>query len=322
MKKTILSWTLLFACNLMWSLQFTCIKLTQGQVGPYFTVWAPMLLATLFLAVFALHDFQKGGKKIRDILIFIRLALLGAFPAQVLMTWGTQYSLASNAAILTLSLPVITAVFAFFILKEKMTTVRWISFGIAIAGVMLCSTGDLKQMDFSSRYAVGNLLIFLAIVGNSYYNTGMKKIASRYTEIEMVFYTYVVMVILLTPLVLVYERDIFARIPSFTTQTWTGMALLTFFHNFLSMILFFKALKFLDAMQVALSNYLITFFGLPIAAIWLGETLNNQAIAGGILVLVSTLIITIVDYRLNREALTRPVSRHIIQVMNPNKKEI
>jgi len=102
----------------------------------------------------------------------------------------------------------------------------------------------------------------------------------------------------------------------------TGMALLTFFHNFLSMILFFKALKFLDAMQVALSNYLITFFGLPIAAIWLGESLNNQAIAGGILVLVSTLIITIVDYRLNREALTRPVSRHIIQVMNPNKKEI
>ncbi len=309
MKKTIISWTLLFACNLMWSLQFTCIKLTQDQVGPYFTVWAPMLLATLFLAAFALRDFRKGGKKIRDIVIFIQLALLGAFPAQVLMTWGTQYSLASNAAIITLSLPVITAVFAFFMLREKMTTVRWISFAIAITGVMLCSTGDLKQMDLSSRYAVGNLLIFLAIVGNSYYNTGMKKIASRYTEIEMVFYTYVVIVILLTPLVLVYESDVFARIPSFTTQTWTGMALLTFFHNFLSMILFFKALKFLDAMQVALSNYLITFFGLPVAAIWLGETLNNQAIAGGILVLISTLIITIVDYRLSREAIASPVSQ-------------
>jgi len=53
-------------------------------------------------------------------------------------------------------------------------------------------------------------------------------------------------------------------------------------------------------MQVALSNYLITFFGLPIAAIWLGETLNAQAIAGGLLVLVSTLIITIVDYRVSQ----------------------
>jgi drug/metabolite transporter (DMT)-like permease len=99
-----------------------------------------------------------------------------------------------------------------------------------------------------------------------------------------------------------YEKDVFARIPSFTTQTWIGMTLLTLFHNFLSMILFFKALKMLDAMQVALSNYLIAFFGLPIAAIWLSESLNTMAIAGGILVLISTLIITIVDYRMTRSA--------------------
>jgi drug/metabolite transporter (DMT)-like permease len=78
------------------------------------------------------------------------------------------------------------------------------------------------------------------------------------------------------------------------------MTLLTIFHNFLSMVLFFKALKILDAMQVALSNYLVTFFGLPIAAIWLGETLNSQAIAGGILVLGSTIIITVADYKMNR----------------------
>jgi len=256
-----------------------------------------MLLATLLLAPFAVYEFKKGGKKIKDVLIFIQLAMLGVFPAQVLMTWGTQYSLASNAAILSLCLPVITAVFAFLLLKEKMNKIRWLSFIIAIIGVILCSTGDIKQINFGSKYAVGNILIFLAIVGNAYYNTGIKKIADRYTEIEMVFFTYIVMVVLLTPLVLYYEHDIFARIPSFTRQTWTGMTLLTLFHNFLSMILFFKALKSLDAMQVALSNYLIAFFGLPIAAIWLGETLNSMAIAGGILVLISTIIITVIDQR-------------------------
>jgi drug/metabolite transporter (DMT)-like permease len=283
----------------MWSLQFTCIKLTQDQVGPYFTVWAPMLLATVFLAPFAFRDFRNGGKKIKDVLIFIQLAMLGVFPAQVLMTWGTQYSLASNAAILTLCLPVISGLFAFLLLKEKMNKTRWISFIIAIIGVILCSTSDLKQLNFSSKYAIGNLLIFLAIVGNAYYNTGIKKIAARYTEIEMVFFTYVVMIILLSPLVWYYEPDIFGRIPVFTKQTWIGMGLLTFFHNFLSMLLFFKALKVLDAMQVALSNYMIAFLGLPVAAIWLGEKLNSLAIAGGILVLVSTLIITIVDYRMS-----------------------
>ena len=311
MKKTILSWVLLFACNLMWSLQFTCIKLTQDQVGPYFTVWAPMLLAAILLAGFAISDFKKGGKKIGDVIIFAQLALLGAFPAQVLMTWGTRYSLASNAAILTLCLPVFTAVFAFLILGEKMNRIRWISFVIAIIGVILCSTGDIKQLDIGSKYAVGNLLIFLAILGNSYYNVGIKKVAERYTEREMVFYTYVVMVVLLTPLVLYYEKDVFARIPSFTVQTWIGMSLLTLFHNFLSMLLFFKALKMLDAMQVALSNYLVTFFGLPVAAIWLGEKVNSLAIAGGILVLVSTLIITIVDSRVNHTTLQKTIAKEI-----------
>jgi len=297
MKKAFLSWTLLFACNLMWSLQFTCIKLTQDQVGPYFTVWAPMFLAAILLAGFAIGDFNKGGKKLSDILIFAQLSLLGVFPAQVLMTWGTQYSLASNAAILSLSLPVFTAIFAFLILKEKMNRIRWISFVIAIIGVILCSTGDIKQLNFGSKYAIGNILIFLAIIGNSYYNVGIKKVAERYTEREMIFYTYIFMVILFIPSGVYFEQHVFTRIRSITAQTCIGMSILTLFHNFLSMLLFFKALKMLDAMQVALSNYLVAFFGLPIAAIWLGETLNNQAIVGGILVLISTLIITIVDSR-------------------------
>jgi drug/metabolite transporter (DMT)-like permease len=148
-------------------------------------------------------------------------------------------------------------------------------------------------------------------VGNAYYNTGIKKIANRYSEIEMVFFTYVAMVILLTPLVLHYEHDVFNRIPVFTKQTWIGMTLLTFFHNFLSMLLFFKALKVLDAIQVALSNYLIAFFGLPVAAIWLGETLDSLAIAGGILVLISTLIITIVDYRMSHAAAIKQIADKI-----------
>lgn len=305
MKKSVVSWSILFACNFMWAFHFTSIKLTQDQVGPYFTVWAPMLLATILLAPFVVRDFKKGGKKLKDVLIFVQLAALGAFPSQVLMTWGTQYSLASNAAILVLTLPVITAVFAFLILKEKMNAARWVSFAIAIIGVALCSTDDIKRADLSSRYALGNILIFLAILGNAYYNVGCKKIAEKYTEIEMVFYTYLVMCILLTPLVLYYEPEMFGKIPEFTTNTWIGMISLTVFHNFLSMVLFFRALKYLDATQVALSNYLITFMGLPIAALWLGEKLNTQAIIGGILVLVSTLILSIVDSRVQQKKLVK-----------------
>ncbi len=289
------AWITLIFCNFIWAFHFTCVKLTQDQVGPYFTVWGPMLISVVLLIPFVFRDFKKSGKQIRDIFIFIQLAALGAFPAQVLMTWGTQNSLASNAAILVLTLPILTAIFAFFLLGEKMNKVKWMSFGIAIIGVFLCTFENIRDIDFGSKYAVGNILIFAALVGNGYYNVGCKKIANQYTEIEMVFFTYLMMVILLLPFVLIYEKDVFGRIPYFTTQTWIGMGALTLFHNFLSMVLFFSALKHLQATQVAVSNYLIPFFGIPIAAILLGENLNTQGIIGGILVLCSTLLLTIYD---------------------------
>lgn len=297
MKKGIIAWITLLFCNLIWSFHFTSIKLTQEQVSPYFTVWAPMLLATVGLLPWVIRDFRKSQKRIKDVLIFLQLGALGAFPSQVFMTYGTQLSTASNSAILVLALPVITAVFAFLILKERMNTIRWVSFAIAIVGVLLCSMNDIRQMDLSSNYAKGNLLIFLAIIGNAYYNVGCKKVAERFTEIEMVFYTYLVLVVMLTPMVLYYEPYMFARVPHFTLKTWLGMGSLTLFHNFLSMLLFFMVLKFLDATQVALSNYMITFLALPISAFVLHEKLSTQSVVGGVLVLIATLILTIVDHQ-------------------------
>lgn len=293
-----ISWSALLACNLMWALQFTCIKLTQDQIGPFSTVFIPMLLATLFMIPFAYKDAKASkGRKLSDLKMFAMLALFGQFPAQVLMTLGTQRSTASNAAIINLTLPVFSALLAVIYLKEKMTPGRWISFVIAIVGVTLCSLNDIFSANFSIQYLIGNALILSGVLGSGLYNTYCKKIADKYTEIEMLFYSYIFMVVLLLPFVLYGETTTFKNIPFFTTNTWIGLILLTVFHNFLSMILFFIALKKLDAIQVALSNFLITFFGLPIAAIWLHEKLSTLSIIGGALILISTLAITIWEYR-------------------------
>ncbi len=298
MKKSLISWSALFACNLMWALQFTCIKLVQDQIGPFSTVFIPMMLATLFMVPFVYNDVKRNKKrKLSDLKIFALLALLGQFPAQVLLTIGTQQSTASNGSIISLTLPVVSALLAVIFLKEKMNTLRWISFGIAIIGVVLCSKKDIASTDFSSNYMIGNLLIFSGILGSGYYNTICKKIAEDYTEMEMLFYTYIFMVVLLFPFVWYYEGNILKTIAAFTSNTWIGLSLLTVFHNFLSMILFFVALKNLEAIQVALSNFLITFFGLPIALIFLNEKLSPLTIVGGLLVLVSTFVITIWEYR-------------------------
>lgn len=289
------SWLFLFCCNLMWALQFTCIKLVQDQVGPMFTVWGPMTLSMLMLIPFVLRDqsrstAQPTGGKVRTYLL---LAGLGVFPAQVMMTWGTRISLASNAALINLTLPVATAMFAVIFLREGMTPIRYVSFAVAIVGVVLCSGGDFRSMSFGTSYLMGNALIFAATLGSAFYNSYGKRALEFHSPMQMLFWTYVAVCSMMAPIVIAEEGSVFSRIPHFTVQTWIGMALLTFIHNYLSMILFLKALKNLDAIQASLSNYLITFFGLPIAAIWLREKLAATAIAGGILVLASTLLITV-----------------------------
>jgi drug/metabolite transporter (DMT)-like permease len=285
----------------MWALQFTCIKLVQDQVGPLFTVWGPMTLATLMLYPLIRsekrEEYRDAKRGKRDIVLFFVLAAIAVFPGQVVVTWGTRLSLASNAALLTLTLPVWTAVLAFIFLGERMTRIRWISFALAIAGVLLCSGIDFKGLRLGGDYLLGNSLIFLGVMGSALYNSYGKKVLERYSPMETLFFTYVAMFVIMTPLVLVKERQVFASIAHFTPRTWVGLGLLTFFHNYLSMVLFLKALKQLDAIQAALSNYLITLFGVPIAAIWLGEKLTLLGIVGGILILAGTLLITVWEER-------------------------
>lgn len=284
----------------MWSLQFTCIKLVQDQIGAFSTVFIPMLLASLFMLPFVIKDIKANkNRKLSDLKVFALLAILGQFPAQVLMTFGTQSSTASNAGIICLTLPVVSAVMAYIFLGEKMNKLRWVSFAIAIVGVILCSLKDIVSSNFNAQYIIGNLLIFSGILGSGYFNTICKKISGDYTEMEMLFYSYIFMVVILAPIVYFNEGYVLANVPNFTQNTWIGLGLLTVFHNFLSMILFFTALKKLDAIQVALSNFLITFFALPIAAIFLHEKLSLLSIVGGLMVLLSTIAITIWEYKQN-----------------------
>src|SRR5262249_34560359 len=144
-----------------------------------------------------------------DILLFLILAAIGVFPGQVIVTWGTEMSTASNAALIMLTLPISTAVFAVFMLRERMTTLRWLSGGLAIVGVLLCGDVDFKSLNFGTGLLLGNLLIFLGVQGSAFFNAYSKKVLERYSPTEMLYYTYVAMFVIMTPLVLLRESESF-----------------------------------------------------------------------------------------------------------------
>src|SRR5262245_46157453 len=297
-------WGLLLACNLIWASQFVMVKLVQEQMGPVFATFFPMTLATVLLIPIVRRERRENPAgpsdpmPKKDVLEFILIGVLGQVVAQLFITWGVRLSLASNAALLMLALPVSTAIMAYCFLGERMTAVRWISFALAIGGVLECSGIDWKELNLTSgQYLLGNLMIFLSVNGSAFYNAYSKKLLSRYSPLQVLLYSYYAVFVFLFPITLKAEPQGFHNLPQFTPVVWLGLIMLAFFQYFLSMVLFLNVLTRLDATQAALSNYLIPFFGVIIAALVLHEKLTLFMIFGGLLVLASTLLVTVYEER-------------------------
>lgn len=289
-------WALLLICNLIWASQFVMVKIVQRQMGPISATFIPMALATLLLFIIVRAESKSRRLSRRDILEFILIGVLGQVVAQLFITWGVRLSLASNAALLMLALPVSTAVMAYFFLHERMTKIRWISFALAIAGVLECSGIDWKELNMTSgRFLIGNLLIFLSVNGSAFYNVYSKKLLRRYSPLRVLLYSYYAVIAFLLPITLYAEPEGLKELPQFSTATWLGLIALALFVYGVSMVIFLTVLSRLDATQASLSNYLIPFFGVVIAAMVLHERLTGFMLFGGALVLASTLLVTVYE---------------------------
>ena len=299
-------WTLLILCNLIWASQFVLAKLVQEEMGPIFATLLPMALATLCLIPLVRRQQRRRGRApavwAPDLLRFAVIGVFGQVVAQLGITWGVRFAPASNAALLSLTLPIATAVMAYLLLGERMTVVRWLSFALAVAGVLQCSGVDWNGLRFASGgVAAGNALIMLGVLGSAFYNVYGKKLLDRYTPLEVLLYSYYAVLISLVPLTLYLEPGSFHSMMSFGPKVWLGVVLLAGLQYFLSMIVFLTVLMRLDAAQAGLSNYMIPVFGVLIAAAVLGERLTIRMAVGGLVVLGSTLLVTVYEeYRVVR----------------------
>lgn len=297
-------WVLLLLCNLIWASQYSLVKLVQDESGPLFTTSFPMAIATVVLAPLVLWQRSRSATRTRltrqDVGAFLLIGLCGQVAAQLGATWGSQRSLASNASVLSLTVPIATALMAHLLLGERMTATRWISFVFATIGVVICSLGDFRAMDLgSSGLLFGNVLIFVAMLGSAFYNVYSKRLLDRYSPLEVLLGSYIVVCVVLVPVTLWFEPDALARAGAFSPRAWVGMGLLAALQYFLSMFIFLRVLTRLDAMQASLSNYMIPVFGLLLAWLLLGERPGMLTWIGGVPVLLSTLLITVYEQRRN-----------------------
>ncbi len=286
--------------NFMWALQFSAAKIAMRQLGPITVTFLPLLMATIFLApwaIFAPRDASRvrSGRLTLGVLAanFLILGIAGTIVSQLFLTWGIQRSLASNASVLTLTVPILTAVLARLLLGERMTLLRWISFGLAIAGVLVVSDLNWRSVKFfEGRYFWGNLLILLAYLGSAFYNVYIKKLLQFLRPLDILFFSFVVADLVLVPFVFEYEPLTRKTLSSLTPPTWLSLFAIAIFSLTLSLKLFLWVLERVDVTQAILSNYLLPIFGVAISAITVKERLTLTQAMGAALVLASTVLAT------------------------------
>ncbi|HTN07351.1 DMT family transporter [Agriterribacter sp.] len=297
-------WLLVILVNFIWATQVPVIRLIGNKLGPMTIAFVPMLISTLLFIPFLWAENKKrkgsGRRTWKDLRYFILPGLIGIFLMQYLYTLGSTLTLASNAGIITLTIPVLVAIFAAVLLKEKFNIVRVIGFIIAIAGVLLTSLPDIKGASFSeSIYFKGNLIFLLACSCAAFFNTYSKMLVDKkFTELEILVYSSLVGSIACIPLLIWVEPFSFSEIIHSGRIAFLGLLELSLMVYGVSMLLFFHILKRMDVSQAILGNYLLPFFISLLGIILLNEKITASMLMGGIIIFAGTLMVTVYEKQL------------------------
>jgi drug/metabolite transporter (DMT)-like permease len=299
-RQTVWYFVLLALASLIWSGQGIAVKVLDPHLGPIGITFLPFYITTLLFVPLLIRMRRKNPSAAspsgKDWIRFIIAGVGGQVLAQLGMTWGISKSLASNGAILNLLIPVISAVLASFMLKERLTLLRIASLAIGLVGVAFLSIGDIRQASFGSmKFLTGNLLIFGGCFGSSFYNVYCKGLMQKFQEIEILIYSYITASVFSIPLLIWVEPFHLRSLLTFDAKSIAAFLFLAFFMYGASMLLFFKALQHLDVTTASTSLYLVPVFGVLMAASLLGERLSPAALVGAAIVLISTVLVVRYD---------------------------
>lgn len=304
---------LLVLVNTMWAAQYAAYKTATDAMGPITVSAWTFLIATFVLSPFLLRERarslphnspdreskpvssspRRGAWAREKITGFIVIGVFGLIPASAFLAWGTMRSTASNAAIIYLTIPIITAVLASVILGEKMTRIRWLSLFVALCGVLILSDIDWRHLDLASgKYLFANFLVLLACFSSSFYNVFSKGLLRRYTPLEVLVFGYLIAVVVSLPLLIWVEPLTITQIRGYTGSVWLSVLVLSVLSWGIAMVLWMFLLKRLDVSQASVSVYLLPFLGVLISAMTLGDKITPTMIVGGLMTLAGTVLIT------------------------------
>lgn len=282
----------LFILAVLWGSAFPGIKLgLAGLSAPNLTLLRFVVASGCFL-LFLLVTKKRLWPEAKDVPYFFLVGLLGITTYHLALNYGELHVSAGAASLIIATAPAITAVVAFFMLKDRLPVLGWVGFMVSFAGVLLIVLGDGAVLHFNP-FA---LLILLSALSTAFFTTLQKPLFQRYRAVEVIaFATWAGTVPLL-----VFLPGFFADVADAGPSAIWATVYIGVFPAAVAYAQFSYAISKLPVTLATTFLYAVPVFSLLFSWLLLGEVPSPLMLVGGAVALSG---IAVVSYAKRREAL-------------------
>ncbi len=160
---------------LLWAIlasTFIFAKKALAYSDPSFLIGIRMIVAgSILLAYQKFFSKQSLAIKKEDLLTFFWVSMFHIYLAFTLEFWALQYVSALKTTIIYSATPFISAILAYFILKERLTKAKVLGIAIGLGGLvpaLLAQAGLAEQAMEFHHISLPEVVLFLAVLSAAY----------------------------------------------------------------------------------------------------------------------------------------------------------
>jgi len=293
-KSQLSTYALAFFAMFFWGMSFVWTKVVFQYYDPLTTIFIRLIISSALLVVLALIFKIRILPKKEDYKAFLFLAFLEPFIYYIGESFGIQRVSSSVAAIMIATIPIVTPIFAYFKLKERLSLMNFIGLFISFVGILLM----ILRKDLSLEYALsGILLLLIAVIAGAYYTIQLTPLSNKYSPITIIINMNIIGAVYFLPFFSYFEYKHFIQvIPNL--ELVTALAELILFSSIMALVFFVKVVERIGPSKTAAFTNFIPVVTVIAAWFLLPDEVISLKMIIGIFIVTVGVFVAQIKYRL------------------------